>query len=94
MLITVREGVLWVSSLVGGLFSGALAAVLGFFVVQLIREGLGEPKEFAIPALLLLSIFGTALWYLLAIIFSNVPLAIGSIVSFAYVAHSLWRDRS
>ncbi len=89
----VREGMLFLSSLLGGLFSGVLAAVLGFFVLQLVREGLGDPKAFGIPAIVLLSIFGSALWYLLAIVFTNWSLALGALVSFVYVAHSMWRGQ-
>lgn len=77
------------SALIGGLFSGVLAGLLAFFVWGLIKEGIEEPKEMAIPALFLLSIFGSALAYLMGIVFQSWPLFIGAAISFTYVVRPL-----
>jgi len=79
------------SALLGGLFSGALAGLLAFFVWSLVKEGFEEPKKMAIPALFLLSIFGTGLAYLVGVILQSWPLFIGAAISFTYVAHSLFK---
>ena len=73
-----------VGGLVGGLFSGAL-------VWDLVKEGIEDPKKMAIPALFLLSIFGTALAYVVGVIFQNWPLFIGATVSFVYVVRPLFK---
>jgi peptidoglycan/LPS O-acetylase OafA/YrhL len=86
----VRDFLLLASSAIGGLFFGFLAAVLCFFVVQLIRKGLNEPKQFAFPALALLCIFGTALFHLGIAILSNWPLLAGATVSFLWISKSLF----
>ena len=79
------------SSFLGGLFLGYLAAVLSFFVAQLIREGLSKPKEFALPALALLAIFGTGLFYVGVVVLRNLPLFIGAAVSFLWASKPLFR---
>ena len=45
----------------------------------------------ATPALFLLSIFGTALAYVVGVIFQNWPLFIGATVSFVYVVRPLFK---
>ena len=80
-----------VGGLVGGLFSGALVGLLAFFVWDLVKEGIEDPKKMAISALFLLSIFGTALAYVVGVIFQNWPLFIGATVSFVYVVRPLFK---
>lgn len=87
-----RELALLMTSFAGGLISGLLAAILAFFVVQLVREGLESPKQFAVAALVLLSIFGTALFYVAIVILSNWPLFIGATISFLWAAKPLFKE--
>jgi len=86
-----KEIVMTFSALVGGLFSGALAGLLAFFVWGLVKEGIEEPKKMAIPALFLLSIFGTALAYVVGVIFQSWPLFIGAAISFTFVVRPLFK---
>lgn len=86
-----KEILMFCSTLIGGLFMGLLAGLLGFFVWSLIKEAIEEPKKMFIPALFLLTIFGTALAYLIGVIFQNWPLLIGSALSFIYVVYTLFK---
>jgi hypothetical protein len=86
-----KEIMMTFSTLIGGLFFGALASLLAFLVWSLFKEGIEEPKKMAIPALFLLSFFGTALVYVVGIVFQSVPLFIGAAVSFIYIARSLFK---
>ena len=53
-----KDVILLVSSIIGEIFLGYLAAIIAFFVWSLIKEGLGNPKQLAVPALILLIWFG------------------------------------
>lgn len=86
-----KEIVMTFSALIGGLFSGFLAGLLAFFVWELVKEGIKEPKKIAIPALFLLSIFGTALAYVVGVVFQSWPLFIGAAISFTYVVRPLFK---
>jgi len=86
-----KEIMMVFSALIGGLFSGVLAGLLAFFVWGLVKEGIEEPKKMAIPALFLLSIFGTALAYLMGVVFQSWPLLIGAAISFTYVVRPLFK---
>lgn len=88
--MTVEEVTLYFSAFIGGLFSGYLAAVLAFFVWGLIKEGIETPKQMAIPAIFLLSIFGTALVYLARIVFESWPLLLGAVITFAHGSRRLF----
>lgn len=79
-----------VSSFLGGLFLGYLAAILAFFVLGLIREGFDSPKQMALPALFLLCIFGTALVYLVGIVLGYWGLLLGALITFGYGARKLF----
>lgn len=79
-----------VTSFIGGLFLGYLASILAFFVWGLIKEALDTPKQMALPALFLLSIFGTALAYLVGIVLENVVLLLGALITFGYGARKLF----
>lgn len=85
-----RDVALHFSAFIGGLFSGYLAAVLAFFVWGLIKEGVGSLKQMAIPAIFLLSIFGSALIYLAGIVFESWPLLLGAAITFAHGARKLF----
>ncbi len=85
-----KDAVLFVSSFIGGLFLGYLISILAFFVWNLIKEGLAEPGQMAIPAIALLAIFGTALFYAVGIVLGNWPLFIGAAITFAYCARPLF----
>lgn len=87
-----KEIMMTFSALAGGLFSGAIAGLLAFFVWGLVKEGVEEPKKMAIPALFLLSIFGTALAYLVCVVFQSWPLSIGAAISFIYVVRPLFKS--
>lgn len=69
---------------------GYLTTIIAFFVWQLIREGFGTPKQMAIPALFLLSMFGTALVYLAVVVFESWPVFIGAAITFAHGARPLF----
>jgi uncharacterized membrane protein YkvI len=86
-----KEIVMAFSALVGGLFSGAIAGVLAFFVWELVKEGFEEPKKMAMPALFLLTIFGTVLAYVVGVVFQSWPLFIGATISFIYVVRPLFK---
>lgn len=86
-----KEIVMTFSALIGGLFLGFLAGLLAFFVWELVKEGIEEPKKMAIPALFLLSIFGTALAYVVGVVFQSWPLFIGAVISFTYVVRPLFK---
>ena len=86
-----KDVVLLLSSLAGGLFLGYLTAILAFFVWELVKEGLGNPKQMAIPAVFLLGIFGTALGYLAVVVFQSWPVFIGAAITFVYGARPLFR---
>lgn len=86
-----KEIMMIFSALIGGLFLGALAGLLAFFVWGLVKEGVEEPKKMAIPALFLLSIFGTALAYVVGIVFQSWPLFIGAAISFTYFLRPLFK---
>lgn len=85
-----KEVALYFSAFIGGLFSGYLAAVLAFFVWGLIKEGIDTPKQMAIPAIFLLSIFGTALVYLAGFAFESWPLLLGAAITFTHGARKLF----
>ena len=85
-----KEVMMTFSALIGGLFSGVLAGLLTFFVWGLVKECIEEPKKMAIPALFLLSIFGTALAYVVGVVFQSWPLFIGAAISFTYVVRPLF----
>lgn len=87
-----KDVVLLLSGFFGGLFLGNLAAVLTFFVWQLIRKGFGDPKQMAIPAIFLLGIFGTALVYLAAVVFQSLPVLIGAAITFTHGTRPLFRQ--
>jgi fructose-specific phosphotransferase system IIC component len=86
-----KDVFLLVSGFVGGLFLGYLAAIFAFFVWQLIKEGLDEPKRMAIPAIFLLSIFGTALFYLTGLVFQSWPVFIGAAITFSHGCRPLFK---
>lgn len=86
-----KDALLVFSSFIGGLFLGYLAAIFAFFVWEIIEEGIGDPKKMAIPAILLLSIFGTALAYLVGVAFQNWPLFFGAAITFAHGSRPLFR---
>lgn len=79
-----------VTSFIGGLFLGYLASVLAFFVWGLVKEGLHNPKQMAVPAIFLLGIFGTALIYLAGIVLENWALLGGAAITFAHGARKLF----
>jgi len=79
------------SALLGGIFAGTLAGLLAFFVLALVKEGFEDPKKTAIPALFLLSIFGTALAYLVGVIFQSWPMFIGAAISFTCVVRPFFK---
>jgi len=83
-----------VSSFLGGLFLGYLAAILAFLVWGLIKEGVDSPKQMVLPALFLLSIFGTALVYLAGIVLENWGLLFGALITFGYGARKLLTVRA
>ena len=87
-----KEIMMVFSVLIGGLFSGVIAGLLAFFVWGLVKEEIEEPKKMAIPALFLLSIFGTALAYLIREVFQNWPLLIIASISFTYVVRTLFKS--
>lgn len=86
-----KDSVLLLSSFVGGLFLGYLVAIFAFFVWTFIKEGMSDPKKTAIPALILLSMFGTALAYLTAIVFQSWPLFLGAAITFAHSVRPLFQ---
>jgi hypothetical protein len=86
-----KDSVLLLSSFVGGLFLGYLVAIFAFLVWSLIKEGMGNPKQMAIPALVLLSMFGTALAYLTGIVFQSWPLFLGAVITFAHGVRPLFQ---
>ena len=69
-----------------GAFLGYLAAIITFFVWSLIKEGLGNPKQLAVPALILLSWFGIGLAGLTGIVFQIWPMFLGAIITFTHGA--------
>ena len=87
-----KEAVLFVSGFVGGLFLGYLTAIFAFFVWQQIKEGFGNPKQMAIPAIFLLSMFGTALVYLVGVLFQSWPVFIGAAITFAHGVRPLFKQ--
>lgn len=87
-----KDAVLLISGFVGGLFLGYLTAIFAFFVWQLIKEGLGNPKQMAIPAIFLLSMFGTTLVYLTGVVFQSWPVFIGAAITFAHGARPLFKQ--
>lgn len=87
-----KEIVLHFGSFIGGLFLGYLSAVLAFFVWELIKEGLGNPKQMAIPATFLLCIFGAALAYLIGIVLESGVLLLGTAITFVYAARQLFKS--
>lgn len=86
-----KEVMMALSALIGGLFLGVLAGLLAFFVWELVKEGIEDPKNMAIPALFLLSIFGTALAYLAGMVLQSWPLFISAAISFTYVVRPLFK---
>lgn len=86
-----KDAILFVSSFIGGLFLGYLAAILAFFVWSIIKEGLGNPKQMAVAALILLSMFGTALAYLVGIVFQSWVLFLGAAITFAHGARLIFK---
>jgi hypothetical protein len=60
---------------------------------ELIKEGLGEPNKMAIPAILLLGIFGSALVYLTVLVFKSWPVLIGSVITFTYGVRPLFKRK-
>lgn len=86
------DAAMLVSGFVGGLFLGYLMAIFAFFVWQLIRESFSNPKQMAIPAFFLLSMFGTALVYLAVVVFQSWPVFIGAAITFAHGAPPLFKN--
>lgn len=86
-----QDAVLLLGSFAGGLFLGYLTAILSFFVLAIIKEGLGNPKQMAIPAIFLLGIFGTALAYLAVVEFQSWPVLIGAAITFIHGARPLFK---
>jgi ABC-type microcin C transport system permease subunit YejE len=86
-----KEIMMTFSALIGGLFSGALAGLFAFFVWGLVKEGLEEPKKMAIPAMFLLGILGSALAYVVGVVFQSWSLFIGAAISFTYVVRPLFK---
>ena len=64
-----KDALLLVSSFIGGLFLGYLTAIIAFFIWSLIKESLGNPKQIAVPALILMSWFGIGLAGLTGMVF-------------------------
>ena len=87
-----KDAVLLLSGFVGGLFLGYVTAILAFFVWQLIKEGFGDPKQMAIPAIVLLGIFGIALVYLATVVFQSWPALIGAAITFTNGARPLFKQ--
>lgn len=87
-----KDAFLIFSGFIGGLFLGYLTAIFAFFVWQLIKEGIGNPKQLAIPALFLLSIFGTALIYLTGVVFQSWPVFIGAAITFSHGTRPLFKQ--
>lgn len=75
----------------GGLFSGYLAAILSFFVWQFIKEGLEDSGNLAIPAMILLSIFGAALFYLTSFVLQSWPMLIGAAITYINGSRPLFK---
>jgi len=88
-----KDAAMLVSGFVGGLFLGYLTAIFAFLVWRLIREGSDSPKRMAIPALFLLSMFGTTLVYLAVVVFQSWPVLIGAAITFAHGARPLFYER-
>jgi hypothetical protein len=86
-----KDAILLFSSFIGGLFLGHLAIILAFFVWSFVKVGLGNPKQLAIPVLLVLSIFGTALAYLTGIVLQSGALFLGAAITFAHNAWPLFK---
>ena len=80
-----REVVSTIGGFAGGLFFGFLAAILAFIVISLVQEALESPKNFAFAALVLLSVFGTALAFLLIQVWDSRPMLLGALVSFVWL---------
>ena len=87
-----KDAIMFFSSFIGGLFLGFLTAIIGFFVWSLIQEGFENPKGMAIPAIILLGIFGTALVYLTLIVFQSWSLLLGATISLIYLSKSLLKS--
>jgi len=87
-----KDAVLLFSGFLGGLFLGYITAILAFFVWQLIKEGFGDPKQMAIPAIFLLGIFGTALVYLAAVVIESWPVLLGAAITFTNGARPLFKQ--
>ena len=85
-----KEAALLVSAFIGGLFLGYLVAIFMFVVWGIVKEGLDDPKQMAIPALVLLSMFGTALVYLTGGVFQSWPLFLGAAITFVHAARPLF----
>jgi hypothetical protein len=51
-----------VLSLPGGILLGALAGIIGFFFIEILREAKTNSRSMAIPGLILAAYFGFALW--------------------------------
>lgn len=85
-----KDVVMLVSGFAGGLFLGCVICMFAFFVWGLIREGFEKPKQMAIPALFLLSMFGTAVGYLFLKVIQSWPVFIGATISFFYCARSFF----
>ncbi len=77
------------SSLIGGLFLGVLISIFLLLVWGLVKEGVGNPKEIAIPAIILLSIFGLPLVYFTGMVFEHWSLFLGAVISLSYCARAL-----
>lgn len=88
-----QDGAMLFGSWLAGQFLGGLAAVTGFYFLQLIREGLDSPGRFRPGLPLVLSVLATALCFAVPIIFGHTQLAVASVTTFALMAYLMWRAR-
>lgn len=75
-----------IASALAGLFLGFVAGVLSFFIAELYRKVFARPKQFAAPALVLLVILGSALFYLGVIIMADWIFFIASALALLWVS--------
>lgn len=88
-----KDVILFISSIIGGLFLGYLAAIIAFFVWSLINEGLGNPRQSAVPALILLSWFGIGLAGLTGLVLQSWPMFLGAAITFAHGARLIFKPK-
>lgn len=80
-----------IGALIAGLFLGAIGALVTFFVVRLCKEGIENFSQFGFAAVVLLSFFGTGLFYLGKLAIENNALTVGFLISFLSMGRSLVR---